>query len=361
MEPLLPDSPLFVAHPGSAPPRPLWSKLVLHVKRMLRILPTLLLSRTVLAAAATLWIIACILFLWKPDWVAEFLDSLDTSEGVAVSKGVPMPFQDVGDGEVAWGSSILKAKQPFGNTGFLRFDFSLPRRNYVLPLSLGQTITVSCEDSSGRTTEADFYPFNSTVAGEFSLLVPPSQHVTYDDDDVVWSEKGIETNELKASHVVRMLQHERSVGDKIGIRPGPVKLQYQGQYLPVTNMLYVAAGTGIVPVLDQVQSIFEDAEKSLSRFNGISVVWINENVDQFDGCLDILEQLYEKHKSRLSVTCVVEDLSLHFFADSSEIQAAIPNFRGGTMAVLSAPAAVTRQVNTFLRTRGFPQDTICIL
>eukprot|EP00957_Ditylum_brightwellii_P042447 3214504-Ditylum_brightwellii.AAC.1 len=76
-----------------------------------------------------------------------------------------MPFHPEDDG---WGVCMLRSKEQIGRSPFVRYDFDLPRADYVLPLSLGQTITLCCLDESDNIVEGNFYTFKEDT-GTFSI------------------------------------------------------------------------------------------------------------------------------------------------------------------------------------------------
>ncbi len=86
--------------------------------------------------------------------------------------GVPMPFNDAeGDG---WGKCTLRSKKTLGKKGsFVQFDFDLPQKDFVLPLQLGQKLSLCCLDENDNIAKGDFYLFNPrTTKGYFSILAP---------------------------------------------------------------------------------------------------------------------------------------------------------------------------------------------
>lgn len=147
----------------------------------------------------------------------------------------------------------------------------------------------------------------------------------------------------------------------MALKPGDNRLEYRGQYLPVTDMLYVACGTGIAPVMDQVRAVLPDDVSSSVK--SVTVVWINESTRDFDVTADQLEKVYLKYSNKLAVSCIVDDLTKRerTMEDNSEIYDAVPDFKPGTMAVLSGPAAIMDKAAEYLERRGYPADCICIL
>jgi len=151
------------------------------------------------------------------------------------------------------------------------------------------------------------------------------------------------------------------VGDEIAIQPsGESRLEYKGKY-QVTDMLYIAVGTGIAPVLDQVRAILPE-DSSAPSVETVSVVYVNDAADDFDGTATLLENEYNKHSDKLvGVDCVVMDY-MEDPSSNKDMNEVVPTFQPGTMAVLAGPSASMKKISTFLQEkRGFPRECICIL
>lgn len=141
------------------------------------------------------------------------------------------------------------------------------------------------------------------------------------------------------------------------MQPGPRTLDYKGEYLPVTDMVYFAAGDGIVPVMDQVKSVLPPGSSSVK---GVSVIWTNQDEADFDIALSTLEDEYFKYSTKLAVSCVVED---HYASlpENDEIEEAVPKFNPGTMAVVSGPKSFSIEAIAVLLNKGYPENCICVL
>ena len=263
----------------------------------------------------------------------------------------PMPFEDENEG---WGICSLKARKRLGKTQFLQFDFELPKPEYTLPLDLGQQISLCCLDNDGNVARGSFFPFykeNSETPGSFSILAPNIEGVD--------SEESIFRMGLENANFIRVIKEELKVGDEIALTPGDHRLSYKGQYLPVTDMVYIAYGTGIVPVLEQIRSVLPSGASSVSS---VTVVWVNESARDFDVLADMLEKEYFKYSEKLAVSCIVGHVKeTPDFAANDEINSAIPDFTQGSMAVLAGPTDVIDKATFYLEDRGYPLDTICTL
>ena len=205
-------------------------------------------------------------------------------------------------------------------------------------------------DNGSKVAKGEFYeykPDRITKPGRFSILAP---------------NKSPEENKAAVgadtANFVRVLKQDMKVGDEIALKPGASKLDYKGQYLPVTDMVYIALGTGIVPVLEQVRAVLPSGS---STVNSVAVAWINEETKEFDVNADLLEKEYYRYRKKMAVSCIVEDVNVNPMKDNVEINAAVPSIEPGTMAVVSGPESFAEKTVEYLRERGYPRDTICVL
>lgn len=265
-----------------------------------------------------------------------------------VDTGIPMSF-DATDKQ-GWGVCTLRSKRRLGKSSFVQYDFDLPEPDYTLPLALGQQISLCCLDNESNVAKGDFFPYNHDAIqkpGSFSILAP---NRSPDAIEFALGEDG--------ANFVRVLKQDMKVGDEIALRPGKKRLAYRGQYLPVTDMVYIACGSGVVPVLDQVRAVLP---KGSSSVKSVTVVFINDSAKDFDVTAELLEKEYFKYSSKLAVSCVVDDLLIHPIQDNVEINGVVPAFQQGTMAVLAGPEVMTKKAAAYLVDRGYPEDTICVL
>ena len=297
--------------------------------------------------------------------------------------GIAMPFDDDAEG---WGVGTLRSKERLGATSFYRYVFDLPESDYVLPLELGETVRLCCLDNEssgnddddnggeGKAVQAEFYTFQPERhprPGSFSILVPdpsiaPLLIADHQDPGGSSSSNLLvgsfnSWNDAQQAKIATLLQNELDVGDEIAIQPtGVSRLQHRGRH-EVTDMLYIAVGTGIAPVLDQVRAILPDASAA-PTVQSVSVVYINDAADDFDVTAQLLEQEYHRHSDKLAcVDCVVMDYMAEL-AGNTDMDEAVPTFQPGTMAVLAGPSASMKKIVAFLQQeRGFPRECICVL
>ena len=158
---------------------------------------------------------------------------------------------------------------------------------------------------------------------------------------------------------MEVLRDELRPGDEVAIRPGRTHLSYRGKHVPVTDMVYLAWGLGIVPVLDQVRAI---TPKGSSSVEVSSVTWFNDNRDDFDLAMDDLEEEYMKYPGKLAVSCIMDDvLNDHPMEGNKEVEESVPYYNAGTMAVVSGPKRFAEKARGYLMRRGYPENCICVL
>ncbi len=158
---------------------------------------------------------------------------------------------------------------------------------------------------------------------------------------------------------MEVLRDELRPGDEVAIRPGKTHLSYRGKHVPVTDMVYLAWGLGIVPVLDQVRAI---TPKGSSSVEASSVTWLNDNRDDFDIAMDDLEAEYMKCPGKLAVSCIIDDvLNANPMEGNREVEESVPYYNAGTMAVVCGPKRFAEKARGYLMRRGYPENCICVL
>mmetsp|Transcript_11491 Transcript_11491/g.21490 ORF Transcript_11491/g.21490 Transcript_11491/m.21490 type:complete len:461 (-) Transcript_11491:1778-3160(-) len=266
------------------------------------------------------------------------------------TKGIPMVFE--GTGEEGWGVCTLSKVQPLARSQFTEYEFKLPNEEYFLQYALGQQVTLCCLDSADNVAKKNYFVYNpgkKKQKGHFSVIA--KQYIP---------ENSVEMKKRRArgeGDFEQVLATELDIGDEIAIQLGPRTLEYKGEYLPVTDMVYFVAADGIVPVMDQVKSVLPSGSSSVK---GVSVIWTNKDEKDFDVALSTLEDEYFKYSTKLAVSCVLED---HYasLSQNEEIDEAVPNFNPGTMAVVSGPKSFSAEAVAVLMKKGFPENCICVL
>lgn len=90
------------------------------------------------------------------------------------SKGIPMPFDYSNDND-GWGVCSLRSKRRLGRSSFVQYEFDLPEPEYILPLDLGQQISLCCLDDNNNVAKGEFFPYSMESTprpGTFSILAP---------------------------------------------------------------------------------------------------------------------------------------------------------------------------------------------
>ena len=140
--------------------------------------------------------------------------------------------------------------------------------------------------------------------------------------------------------------------------PGKLTLNYRGEYLPVTEMVYFTYGLGIVPVIEQVKAVLPSGSSSVK---GVSVIWTNKDEEDFDIAMSTLEDEYFKYSTKLAVSCVVDDKKGKKIAQNLEVDEALPPFKQGTMAVIAGSKRFGNDARSMLMGYGYPEECICVL
>mmetsp|Transcript_18150 Transcript_18150/g.25836 ORF Transcript_18150/g.25836 Transcript_18150/m.25836 type:complete len:475 (+) Transcript_18150:162-1586(+) len=265
--------------------------------------------------------------------------------------GIPMPFDDTeGDG---WGKCILRSKKAVGSSdAFVQYDFDLPQKDFVLPLQLGQKLTLCCLDEDNNVAKGEFYLFSPRdTKGSFSIVAPCGQ--------IEKADLLLGKDNAKFANV---LENELRVGDEVAVKPGPKTLYYNGQYWPVTDIVFLVYGSGIIPIIDQVKSVLPSS--SSTSVKSASVTWVNSDSDAFDLAVSQLESEFYKYNQKLDVSCCLAILlnTNRGLEDYPDIEQSIPNFSPGTMAVISGPSEFSEKASAYLQSsRNYPMDCICTL
>ena len=94
---------------------------------------------------------------------------------------VPMTF----DGDGGWGKCTYLGEEAVGRSGYVRHDFALPRKDNVVPFTLGQHVALCCLDNRDSVVQGEFYPYSDrTQQGTFSILLPSGTNIQRDEDEL---------------------------------------------------------------------------------------------------------------------------------------------------------------------------------
>ncbi|KAL7507464.1 hypothetical protein ACHAXN_005409 [Cyclotella atomus] len=275
--------------------------------------------------------------------IRNFFSSLFAPKSKRVQRSIPMPF----DGDGGWGKCTLRTTKKIGSK-FTVYEFALPKAEYSLPLGLGQQLDFCCLSTDDDVVTGSFYPYD-TSDGEKGVV------------RVVVPNKDAKGNAalvgLGSSKFIEVL-HDLRPGEEVAIRPGKSTLTYRGEHVPVTDMVYIASGLGIVPIVDQVKAI---TPKGSSSVKVISVVWINDQRSDFDLAMEELENEYTKYSTKLAVSCILDDAIKNPIKGNVEVDEAVPYFTAGAMAVISGPKRFSEKVKAYLQTKGYPENCVCVL
>ena len=159
---------------------------------------------------------------------------------------------------------------------------------------MAQQLTLCCLDSGRNVMKSDFFLASPRhQKGTFEVVGTSG---TKDDEAVLGKESA-------SFHGV--LKNQLQVGDEVAIKPGKSTLEYRGPPVPVTDMVYVCNGLGVMPMLNQVKELLTVQSSSVKT---LSVIWINEKPGEFFKlAYDQLEDEFYKHNKKLDVSCCLEE------------------------------------------------------
>eukprot|EP00752_Nemacystus_decipiens_P008527 g7616.t1 len=217
--------------------------------------------------------------------------------------------------------------------------------NAVLPLELGQELTLCGLDSN-----------NQVVHGNYMPLTPRKQRGYF--DIVMKRDKGEIDDGLKSTRSAREFSHfldHLPLGDEIAVKPGREGLVYGGPDQPITDLVLIATGVGVVPMIQMVNELLPSSSSSVAS---ASVIWLNEKTEDF-ALYGELEKAFFLNHRKLDVSCIVErDLFGNHLEANPNVCEATPGFKVGTLAAVAGPEFFTRKVTDYLMRRGYPEESI---
>ncbi|GMI41875.1 hypothetical protein TrCOL_g338 [Triparma columacea] len=260
-------------------------------------------------------------------------------------RGTPLSIQ--GDD---WGVATLQSKQSIGGDGgrYVKYTFGLPQGK-TLPVGMAQQVKVCCLDGGDNVVKGNFYPSSPRhTKGHFEIVGTKGTP----EDGGVWGKEKADLD--------RTMWEEIDVGDEVAIKPGKSTLEYRGEALPVTDIVYICNGLGVIPMIGQLTEVLNSPSSSVST---CTVVWVNERSSEFYGpAYKELEDEFYKHNRKLDVSCCLErDVYGGSLGENEEVEKSTPEYGEGTMAVVAGPDYFVKKVNLYLQQRGYPANCICAL
>mmetsp|Transcript_35833 Transcript_35833/g.56245 ORF Transcript_35833/g.56245 Transcript_35833/m.56245 type:complete len:443 (+) Transcript_35833:91-1419(+) len=245
-----------------------------------------------------------------------------------------------------WSVATLAERQRLGEGPFIRHRFRLQGPQEVLPLALGQGVALCGLDGRGAVCQ-----------GELAPLSPAGRRGAF---DVVTAARGRRAQVYDAGEdAFHRFIDSLAIGDEVAVKPGAKQLNYRGSYSPITDLTLVAAGpTDIVPLIQLTRELLGNRESSIETAN---IIWANEDQEDFF-LFKELEKSYFKYHPKLEVSVLlINDLFGHDLVKNNQIQEALPEFKIGTMAVISGPDYFVQKMKTLLSYVGYPDDVIVVL
>ncbi|CAM9434211.1 unnamed protein product [Ectocarpus sp. 12 AP-2014] len=250
-----------------------------------------------------------------------------------------------------WSVCTLLEKVREGDGGLYRCRFGLPSSpDAVLPLELGQELTLCGLDASNQVVQGNYVPLTPRKQrGAFEVVVMKATDGAELDD-------GLPTT--RSNREFSRFLDNLPLGDEIAVKPGRAGLVYGGANQPITDLVLVANGVGVVPMIQMVNELLPSSSSSVAS---ASVVWLNEKAEDF-ALYSELEKAFFRNHRKLDVSCIVErDLFGSHLEANANVNAASPEFKIGTLAAVAGPDFFTRKVTDYLVRRGYPEDAIISL
>ncbi|CBJ30027.1 Cytochrome b5 reductase domain-containing protein [Ectocarpus siliculosus] len=247
-----------------------------------------------------------------------------------------------------WSVCTLLEKVREGDGGLYRYRFGLPSSpDAVLPLELGQELTLCGLDASNQVVQGNYVPLTPRKQrGAFEVVVMKATDGAELDD-------GLPTT--RSNREFSRFLDNLPLGDEIAVKPGRAGLVYGGANQPITDLVLVANGVGVVPMIQMVNELLPSSSSSVAS---ASVVWLNEKAEDF-ALYSELEKAFFRNHRKLDVSCIVErDLFGSHLEANANVNAASPEFKIGTLAAVAGPDFFTRKVTDYLVRRGYPEDAI---
>ncbi|CAM9617892.1 unnamed protein product [Ectocarpus sp. 4 AP-2014] len=250
-----------------------------------------------------------------------------------------------------WSVCTLLEKVREGDGGLYRYRFGLPSSpDAVLPLELGQELTLCGLDAFNQVAQGNYVPLTPRKQrGAFEVVVMKATDGAELDD-------GLPTT--RSNREFSRFLDNLPLGDEIAVKPGRAGLVYGGANQPITDLVLVANGVGVVPMIQMVNELLPSSSSSVAS---ASVVWLNEKAEDF-ALYSKLEKAFFRNHRKLDVSCIVErDLFGSHLEANADVNAASPEFKIGTLAAVAGPDFFTRKVTDYLVRRGYPEDAIISL
>jgi len=282
--------------------------------------------------------------------------------------GSPLKLTD------GWGLCSLRDRRKLEG-GFVKYTFALPEKNNVLGTSYGQRVEL-CVLHHGKVTRGRFYPLDVDQRGVLEVLVREGGNEKWEHEKEGDGEEknidgtlGLESRDSGDDPIFADALATLSLGDDVAISPSSDAdaLTYTVLDVPITDLVFLSNGVGIVPALSQAKAV-------VASVKSIAIVWVNRRESDFvKECYEKLEKLFYRFNRRVDVSCclsideysgettsdVRKPLSLSNYPEVTE---GVPDYRPGMWAVLSGPGGFTEEAHEYLlQGRGFPSGAVCIL
>lgn len=269
---------------------------------------------------------------------ANILISLERFQRIATKIVDLNPAEEIDIEE--WKVCTLSDREDISSK-YSKYRFELLNPDGVLPLNIGQELTMCVIDDDDRVHKESFFPISTQKSkGYFDVVVKNENDYAGSIDENSF------TSTLK----------ELSIGDELAFKGGRYRLSYAGKQKKITSLTCVAAGVGITPVLQVLRGVLPESESSI---NDVELLWLNENGEEFI-CEDEISKFEVKYYSKFFSSKVVQpDLYGVNMLKNDDILGSLSPFEPGRIALVAGPDYVITKARQLLTMIGYPSD--CIL
>jgi len=158
----------------------------------------------------------------------------------------------------------------------------------------------------------------------------------------------------------KVLSRQLEKGDEVAWKRGRKFLEYRGETTPVTDIVFLVSGMGVMPVLSQLEGVLPVSGGA--SVDTTTVVWVNEKPSEFNLAYSHLSRQFYNYNRKLDVSCCVQPYvySANLAGNGQSVEST-PEFKEGTIAVIAGPDYFVKKANYFLQGRGYPSECICAM
>jgi NAD(P)H-flavin reductase len=232
----------------------------------------------------------------------------------------------------SWKTCTLEKKEILND----RFMFCKFKTSDSSVLELGRKVILCSTDDSGKPMKEEFFP---------SLFPMDNKHFG------IVSRIGSKPNKGNISELLSTVNS----GDELAYKPGQNELQYRGKQYPIRCLTIIAAGIGIIPVLNILKKTLGNMDFNIER---CELLWINDSKEEFIFNNEV-EKLEKEFEDRflcarvLDVAIGAKDSILN-----QKVRDSLPFAEPGRVAIVAAPSIVAKKFKPALDSLAYSTEDI---